>query len=237
MGVIAAVLVGAAFGIVAYVFSVWLPWVIARDEERLRSELAGGSTAGQEWAPDPGLRDLFFVPKAAAVAAALGAAISTLALQQYEWGAKYFAVLCFVIALLSAGLSDYRTRLIPDALTLPMLWIGLLSQLLAPTRIVPVESGIVGAVLGYMLPWSIGVARMAVGRTAAIGGGDLKLMAMIGAWIGPTGALATLFSASVAVVLMQGVSLVFLKAGTSKEIPFGPWLALFGCAWILFAAR
>jgi prepilin signal peptidase PulO-like enzyme (type II secretory pathway) len=149
------------------------------------------------------------------------------------WTWATLALLLLSSGMLSIGLADWRTRLIPDALTLPLLWIGMLIQLLPATQTVGIERSLIGAVLGYMLPWTLGVMSFLTGRRDSVGGGDLKFTAMIGAWLGPIAVLWVLFAASLGVVLAYLATRLRGRSAQEKMVAFGPWLAASGIGWIL----
>ena len=141
-------------------------------------------------------------------------------------------LLAFSQLLLCLAYIDQRTRLLPDALTLPGVWVGLLVQLHPDLRTIGAEQAIAGAALGYLLPWSAGAAYVLLGRQAPIGGGDLKLSAMLGAWLGSDVVLLVWLLAPLFLLCacLPGLALGRIKLGQS--LPFGPWLAMAGLALV-----
>jgi leader peptidase (prepilin peptidase)/N-methyltransferase len=131
---------------------------------------------------------------------------------------------CAVIALLVAmAMIDWDTTLLPDSMTLPMLWGGLLAATLDLT--VPLPTAIWGAVVGYLSLWSIyWLFKLTTGKEG-MGAGDFKLLAALGAWLGwqailPIALMASLVGLIVSLPLKMSGR---LKAG--QAIPFGPFLA------------
>ena len=138
---------------------------------------------------------------------------------------KTAAIVVFLALLGCLAMIDLRSRILPNALTLPGLWLGLLIQLHPDWATVGANQAILGAVVGYLVPWALGVVFAMAGRGGSIGGGDLKLMAMIGAWLGPVPALLALFVASLGSSAFYGAGLVLRIGRRRRQFPFGPWLA------------
>lgn len=126
----------------------------------------------------------------------------------------------FFTVLLGIALSDARTYIIPDQFTVGGLAVGLALSFL-PGGISPLQS-FLGALLGFALLWAIAVLGEVVFRKPAMGGGDIKMMAMVGAFLGPPGVLLTLFLGALFGSLIFGP--ISLKTG--KLVPFGIFLAL-----------
>jgi len=130
--------------------------------------------------------------------------------------------------LIALSLIDFDTQLLPDSITLPLLWLGLLLSLL-PLGVTP-EASILGAAFGYLSLWSVyWLFKLATGKEG-MGHGDFKLLAMLGAWLGwQMLPLIILLSAAVGAII--GIALIILQ-GRDKNIPipFGPYLAIAG--WI-----
>ena len=136
----------------------------------------------------------------------------------FTWQALSSAV--FFTLLLGIALTDARTYIIPDEFTLGGLVIGLLLSL-APGGIEPLQA-FLGAVVGFGLLWLVGIVGAWVFRKEAMGGGDIKMMAMVGAFVGIPGVLLTIFLGALFGSLIFGP--ISLKTG--KLVPFGIFLAL-----------
>ncbi|HEX5724922.1 MAG TPA: prepilin peptidase [Longimicrobiaceae bacterium] len=135
-----------------------------------------------------------------------------------SWQALASAV--FFTLLLGIALTDARCYIIPDEFTLGGLVIGLALSL-APGGIAPLWS-LLGAALGFGLLWVVAVLGEWLFRKPAMGGGDIKMMAMVGAFLGPAGVVLTLFLGALFGSLIFGP--ISLKTG--KLVPFGIFLAL-----------
>jgi leader peptidase (prepilin peptidase)/N-methyltransferase len=136
----------------------------------------------------------------------------------FTWQALSSAL--FFTLLLGIALTDARKYIIPDQFSLGGLAIGLALSF-APGGIGPVQS-FLGAGLGFLLLWIIAVLGEALFRKPAMGGGDIKMMAMVGAFLGPPGVLLTVFLGALFGSLIFGP--ISLKTG--KLVPFGIFLAL-----------
>ncbi|MDE2149621.1 MAG: prepilin peptidase [Gammaproteobacteria bacterium] len=144
------------------------------------------------------------------------------------------AALAFGWMLLVLTAIDLRTQLLPDTLTLPLLWLGLL---LSSARLfVAPGAAIVGAAVGYGLLWLVFHGyRLATGKDG-MGHGDFKLLAALGAWLGAAQLPLLLLLASAAGALV-GVGLILLR-GHDRRVPiaFGPYLAAAGWLLLLYGA-
>lgn len=144
------------------------------------------------------------------------------------------------IALCAMGLSaalvalawiDLESTLLPDVITLPLAWAGLLVNLF--DAFTPLPMAVVGAVAGYLFLWVIFHAfRLLTGREG-MGFGDFKLLAALGAWFGVGALPMLLLAASVAGVVVGGALTLSGRASRGQALPFGPYLALAGVAVLL----
>ncbi len=141
----------------------------------------------------------------------------------------------FSAALLTLALIDWDTTLLPDDITLPLLWAGLLAALLGFTG-VSLTNAVLGAVAGYLSLWSIyWLFKLTTGKEG-MGYGDFKLFAAFGAWFGWQALVPIILMASVIGVIV-GLALKFnngLREG--GYVPFGPFLAGAGFTAMLFGA-
>ena len=141
----------------------------------------------------------------------------------------------FSAALLTLALIDWDTTLLPDDITLPLLWAGLLAAILGFTG-VSLTNAVLGAVAGYLSLWGIyWLFKLTTGKEG-MGYGDFKLFAAFGAWFGWQALVPIILMASVIGVIV-GVALKFnngLREG--GYVPFGPFLAGAGFTAMLFGA-
>jgi leader peptidase (prepilin peptidase)/N-methyltransferase len=150
------------------------------------------------------------------IATHYGVSFTTLMLLVLTWG------------LICLTLIDLDHMLLPDQITLPLLWLGLLVNI--DGAIVPLNDAVIGAVAGYMSLFSIfGLFKFVTGKEG-MGHGDFKLVALFGAWLGWQ-LLPLLILMASAVGAIIGISLmVFKNHQREQAIPFGPYLAVAG--WI-----
>jgi leader peptidase (prepilin peptidase)/N-methyltransferase len=139
--------------------------------------------------------------------------------------AAFALVLTWGLIALSA--IDLDCRLLPDDITLPLLWLGLLVNL--GGVFAPLSAAVIGAAAGYLVLWSVyQVFRLLTGKEG-MGYGDFKLLAMLGAWLGwPM--LPLIIVASSLIGSIVGIALLLRGRERSEPIPFGPYLA--GAGWI-----
>ena len=134
---------------------------------------------------------------------------------------------CFLVAL--SGI-DLRTQLLPDSLTLPLMWLGLIASL--DNLYMPAKPALLGAIAGYVSLWSVWWLFKQVTGKEGMGHGDFKLLAALGAWVGLAGVLPIILLSS---LVGAGVGSIWLCAkgrDRATPIPFGPYLAVAG--WIVF---
>jgi len=139
--------------------------------------------------------------------------------------------LMFVYALVALTVVDFDTQLLPDSITLPLMWLGLVLNYFG--MLTGFESAFWGAVAGYLSLWSVYWLFKLVTGKEGMGHGDFKLLAALGAWLGWQLLPAVVLLSSL-VGAVVGISLmVFRKHGREVPIPFGPYLAAAGvlCLW------
>ena len=139
--------------------------------------------------------------------------------------------LLLVWALVALTVIDFDTQLLPDSITLPLMWLGLVLSYFG--YLGDFNSAFLGAVFGYLSLWSVYWLFKLVTGKEGMGHGDFKLLAALGAWLGWELLPAVILLSSV-VGAVVGISLmVFKKHGREVPIPFGPYLAAAGllCLW------
>ena len=148
------------------------------------------------------------------------------------------------LALAAMGLSatlvalawiDFESTLLPDVLTQPLVWAGLLVNLF--DAFTSVQMAVAGAAAGYVFLWVIfHVFRLLTGREG-MGHGDFKLLAALGAWFGIGALPMLLLSASLVGVLIGGALTLTGRASRGQPLPFGPYLALAGLVMLLLGGE
>jgi leader peptidase (prepilin peptidase)/N-methyltransferase len=140
--------------------------------------------------------------------------------------------LVFVWALLALTFIDLDTQLLPDDITLPLLWAGLLANLFG--AFTDLRSAVIGAVAGYMILWLVYWGFRLIARKEGMGYGDFKLLAALGAWLGWQMLPFVIVVSAGAGAIVGGLLLWLSKSGMQTRIPFGPYLALGGLAGLLW---
>jgi len=154
---------------------------------------------------------------------------------KFGFGWPLAAGLAFTWTLIAASGIDARTQLLPDQLTLPLLWLGLVLSLSA--LFVPSDAAIVGAVAGYLSLWSVfWLFKLATGKEG-MGYGDFKLLAALGAWMGVTSLLPIVLLSSLIGALVGGTVLALRGQDRSTPIPFGPFIAAAGWVWFVLGDK
>lgn len=139
------------------------------------------------------------------------------------------AALLFSYVLIAATFIDLDTMLLPDQLTLPLLWGGIALTLLGFSP-VSLSDAVIGAMVGYLSLWSIyWLFKLLTGKEG-MGYGDFKLLAALGAWLGWQQLPVIVLLSSVVGLLFGLIQLRLQKQGIDKAFPFGPYLAIAG--WI-----
>jgi len=145
------------------------------------------------------------------------------------WHAAAGLALTWTLVAL-AGI-DVRTQLLPDQMTLPLLWLGLLLSLVP--LFVDGHASIIGAVAGYLSLWSVyWLFKLATGKEG-MGYGDFKLLAALGAWMGPFALLPIVLLSSLIGAIVGGTFLAIRGHDRATPIPFGPFIAAAGWAWFI----
>ena len=134
---------------------------------------------------------------------------------------------CFLVAM--SGI-DVRTQLLPDQLTLPLLWLGLIASV--DNLFVPAKAAIAGAVLGYLSLWVVYWVYKQLTGKIGMGHGDFKLLAALGAWAGYKALLPIVMLSSIVGAVIGSIWLMTKGRDQATPIPFGPYLAIAG--WIVF---
>ncbi len=150
---------------------------------------------------------------------------------KFGMGWESCAGLILTWALIALAGIDLRTQLLPDQLTIPLLWLGLLLSLLP--LFVDSRASILGAAIGYLSLWSVYWLFKLVTGKEGMGYGDFKLLAALGAWMGPMALLPIVLLSSLFGAIVGGAFLLIRGHDRSTHIPFGPFIAIAGWAWFI----
>ena len=148
---------------------------------------------------------------------------------QYGWTMAAFGGLILTAILIALTFIDADTQYLPDSLTLPLIWLGLLFNLSG--TFVPLKSAVLGAVFGYMSLWLLCFIYKLLTGKIGMGNGDFKLLAALGAWLG-VGILPVLIFMAALIGL---IGAIIGRVAKGQYFAFGPSLAIAG--WIILVAN
>lgn len=154
---------------------------------------------------------------------------------KFGYSSMALAALAFTFALIALTFIDFDTQLLPDDITLPLLWLGLLYNM--NTGFTDLHSAVIGAMAGYLVLWAIYWLFKLVTGKEGMGYGDFKLLAAIGAWFGWQQLPAVILLASVLGSVIGIALIVLAKRGRQVPMPFGPFLAIGGVAALFFGSE
>jgi leader peptidase (prepilin peptidase)/N-methyltransferase len=164
----------------------------------------------------------------------LTGALTVAAALRFQGILTVLAACVLLWTLVALTFIDFETQLLPDNITLPLLWAGLIANAAGVMPGVNLRSAVIGAVAGYLFLWAVYWAFKLIRGKEGMGYGDFKLLAALGAWLGwQMLPLIVLLSSLVGAVI--GIGLVVFK-GRDHQIPlaFGPFLAIAGAIALFF---
>jgi len=138
------------------------------------------------------------------------------------------AALLLTWSLISLTMIDFHTQLLPDNITLPLLWLGLIVNMFG--LFTDLQSSVIGAITGYLILWIVFHSFKLLTGKEGMGFGDFKLLAALGAWMGWQFLPLIIILSSVVGAIIGISMMIFLKHDKNIPIPFGPYLAIAG--WI-----
>jgi leader peptidase (prepilin peptidase) / N-methyltransferase len=163
----------------------------------------------------------------------LTAVLSVLVGLHFGVQGKTIPALVFLYFLIALSFIDFDTQILPDRLTLPLVWLGLLVNLTGG-GFASLQSAVIGGAAGYLSLWLVYWAfKLATGKEG-MGYGDFKLLAAIGAWLGWEMLPVVVLLSSVAGALIGVVLILATRRGKEVPMPFGPYLAIAGVFAMLY---
>lgn len=154
--------------------------------------------------------------------------MSLVVLSVYPWGLPLLAMLVFTWLLITMSVIDIDHQILPDVLTLSLLWLGLIAN--SQGLFTDLHSAVLGAVFGYLSLWSVyWIFKLVTGKEG-MGFGDFKLLAALGAWLGYQKLLMIILLSSAVGAVIGIAGIMILGRDRNLPIPFGPYLAAAG--WI-----
>jgi leader peptidase (prepilin peptidase)/N-methyltransferase len=168
-------------------------------------------------------------PLVEAVTGLLSAAL----LMKFDLSAQFFLFFLFSASLVTIAFIDLHHRIIPDILSLSLLILGFIASLFHLIEI-PWLDSVVGILGGGGFFYLIAVLFEKLTGREGMGGGDIKMLAMIGAWTGWRALPSIILISSLGGILIGGISLLLARRGMRSKIPFGPFLSLGTLVWLFF---
>lgn len=156
------------------------------------------------------------------------AVMTAVLIVKFDWGWQLGAMVAFTWLLITMSVIDIDHQILPDPMTLGLLWLGLLVN--SQGLFTDLESAVYGAALGYGVLWAFfWIFKLATGKDG-MGYGDFKLLAALGAWLGFQSLLTIIILSSVVGAIVGIAGILILGRDRQLPIPFGPYLAMAG--WI-----
>ena len=152
-----------------------------------------------------------------------------------SWGYSWIA-LCYsglLLALLALAVIDFDALLLPDQITLPLVWFGLAAAHLLDIGPTPADA-VLGAIAGYLVLWLFYWGHRLLTRREGMGHGDFKLLAALGAWLGWQALIPVVLIASTLGIAYAATGIVTGRADRQTAIPFGTFLCIGGAATLFF---
>ncbi len=143
--------------------------------------------------------------------------------------------LIFSWCLIAASGIDVGHKLLPDSITLPLMWLGILLGFF--NIFVDLETSVIGAMAGYMSLWSVYIVFKIITGKEGMGHGDFKLLAMLGAWMGWKMLLVIILTSSLVGAIVGLTMIALKKTSRATQIPFGPYLAAAGWISLLYGEQ
>jgi leader peptidase (prepilin peptidase)/N-methyltransferase len=164
-----------------------------------------------------------------------GGALAVLVALRYGYSSALPLAAIYAWALLALTFIDLDTQLLPDDITLPLLWLGILANTFAVYT--DLRSAVFGAVAGYLVLWVVYWGFRLIAKKEGMGYGDFKLLAAIGAWTGWQVLPAVILVSAGLGAVLGSIALWLARKGSDTRIPFGPYLALGGIVGLLWGRQ
>ena len=158
--------------------------------------------------------------------------VSALVAWHFGFGLAGVSAIVLVWALIALTFIDADTQLLPDSITLPLLWLGLIVNING--TFTDLRSAVLGAVFGYLALWSVYWGFKLITKKEGMGYGDFKLLAAIGAWLGWQVLPLVILLSSVVGAVVGIILIVLARMGRNIPLPFGPYLAMAGFIALLW---
>ncbi len=162
------------------------------------------------------------------------AAVSALLMGRFGPSSAYGALFVFCALLIAIFWIDLDLLIIPDVLSLPGIVIGIAASSLGAIPEMTWQASLLGCVLGGLILWLPAVLYEKIRGIEGLGGGDIKLLAMVGAFLGPYGVVFTLFLSSFTGAVGALLGMLINRTEANTPIPFGPFIAAAAVVYLFF---
>ncbi|MBL1141638.1 MAG: prepilin peptidase [Proteobacteria bacterium] len=162
----------------------------------------------------------------------------TVTVVAYNFGVSLQALfaICLTWALIALTMIDFDHQLLPDDITLPFLWLGIILNLDKFSIFTDLKSSVLGAIFGYGILWFVYITFKLITGKEGMGHGDFKLLAVLGAWFGYQFLPLIIIMSSLVGALIGITLMIFKSHNRSTAIPFGPYLAIAGWVSMLWGS-
>lgn len=164
---------------------------------------------------------------------AITAMLTIAVLAQFGFTGLGLATCVLTWALITLTFIDYDTKLLPDQITLPLLWVGLFANGFLG-GIVALEDAVIGAILGYGFLWTTYWGFKLITGKEGMGYGDFKLLGALGAWLGWMVLPGIILISAISGLIYAGLSFLMKRRKDGESIPYGPFLAVAGWVALMF---
>ena len=163
------------------------------------------------------------------------AGLSTALMYKYGISLEFGCLFLFCAALLIIIVIDIHHQIIPDIISLPGIVAGLLFSLFSTT--LTWQSSLIGIAVGGGILYAIALAYFLIRKVDGMGGGDIKLLAMIGAWLGWQSLPFVIFASSLSGTVIGLIAMGYQKKGGHTRIPFGPFLSISALIFVFYSEK
>jgi leader peptidase (prepilin peptidase)/N-methyltransferase len=163
---------------------------------------------------------------------AITAISGVIVILHFGWNFTALAALIFTWTLITLSFIDFQEHILPDNITLTLLWVGLLLN--CTNYFTTPINAILGAVIAYSSLWTVATLFKIIRKKDGMGNGDFKLFACVGAWLGASALLTILLIAVLSCLIVSILLLVMRKMKKEQPVPFGPFIALGAFLTLLF---
>ena len=154
----------------------------------------------------------------------------------YSFGPNWMtlSLLILVWSLFALTLIDFDHQILPDEITIPILWLGIFINTFELGSLISLSDSVIGAMAGYISLWTFNYFYKLVRGKDGMGYGDFKLFSALGAWLGWKALLPLIVLASTSGAILGILMIIFLQKNKLTPIPFGPFLSVAGVILILW---